>query len=164
MTNTNHHAKAPILSARLLLLSLGWAGAMMASAALNLFLLHRAPDKNTQLLVLFFGLGGLIALPLSAFIVRWMPTNWRVGQKFAFAFITLLLITLGLTSFIFALHFRIYFAQWHDDEYSRRFMFETVFTILSAIYQFLVLALRLYLPLGLVALLGASWGFATKRI
>jgi hypothetical protein len=164
MTDTTYLKNARLRRARLVLLSLGWAAAMMTSAAFNLFLLHRSSDKNTQLLVLFFGLGGLIALPLSAYILRWMPSNWRTGQRFAGAFIVLLLITLGLTSFIFALHFRIYFAQWHDDAYSRRFMFETVFTILSAVYQFLVLALRLYLPLGLVALLGASWAFATKRI
>ncbi len=164
MTNTIHLDHTPKSSARLLSLSLGWAAAMMASAGLNLFLLNRAPDKNTQLLVLFFGLGGLIAFPLTAYLMRWMPLNWRTGQRFACAFIVLLVTTLGLTSFIFALQFRVYFAQWHDNEYSIRLVFETVFTILSAVYQFLVLALRLYLPLGLVALLGASWTFATKRV
>jgi hypothetical protein len=164
MSTDFHIVNAQRRSLKLVLASVLWASAMMTSAIFNLFLLERASDKNTILLVLFFGLGALLAFPLTVTVMRWIPTSWRYGQRFALSFLTLMLLTIGFSAFIFALQFRIYYAQWHDDEYSRRFMFETVFTILSAVYQFLVLALRLYLPFGLLALLGASWGFATKRI
>jgi hypothetical protein len=154
----------PTRGAQSILQSFAWALAMMASAALNLYLLDRSVEKNTQLLVLFFGLGAFIAFPIAKMSLRFVPLRWREGQRFAFTFLTLLFLTIGVTAFIFGLHFRIYFAQWHDDSLSVRLVFETVFTILSAVYQFFVLGLRLYLPFGLIALLGASWAFATKRI
>jgi hypothetical protein len=93
-----------------------------------------------------------------------MAARWRPGPRFALAFLGLSLLTIGMTATIFALHFRAYFAEWHDDELSVRLAFETGFTLAAAVYQFLVLGLRLYLPIGVIALLGASWAFATKRI
>ena len=72
--------------------------------------------------------------------------------------------TVGCTALIFALQFLGYFSQWHDDHASKRLLFETVFTILSACYQFLVLGLRLYIPFGFIALTVAAWGFAQRRI
>jgi hypothetical protein len=151
-------------AARLMVLSIMWALAMMTSAAINLTFQSRVLEAKSGLLVAFFGLGAGLAFPLGIFMLRLVPNHWLRGQKFSAAFICLSLLTIGVTAMIFGLHFRIYFAQWHDDHFSVRLMFETVFTILSAVYQFLVLGLRLYLPLGLIALLGASLAFATKRI
>ncbi len=149
---------------RLIALSCAWALTMMASAIINLFLLDRVVETKSELLVAFFGIGALIAFPMVTWVLKRAPKHWQTGQRFALAFIALSLMTIGVTAMIFALHFRAYFAEWHDDHLSVRLAFETVFTLLSAVYQFLVLGLRLYIPLGLVALLGASWAFATKRI
>jgi hypothetical protein len=149
---------------RLIMLSCAWALMMMASAIINLFLLERVAEAKSELLVAFFGIGAFIAFPVAAWVLRRAPHHWQTGQRFALAFVGLSLVTIGLTALIFALHFRAYFAEWHDDHLSVRLIFETVFTLLSAVYQFLVLGLRLYIPLGLVALLVASWSFATKRI
>ncbi|MGL4490190.1 MAG: hypothetical protein ACRCU5_12185 [Rhizobiaceae bacterium] len=164
MIQVNHTGVAPFSVLRLFLLSCGWALAMMASAIINLYMLDRVAEPKSQLLVIFFGLGALIAFPVIAIVMRRVPMRWTAGQRFALAFIGLSLMTIGITAFIFALHFRAYFAQWHDHELTVRLAFQTVFTILSAIYQFLVLGLRLYIPIGLIALMGASWAFATKRI
>lgn len=164
MKATNTDKLKPTRSATIIGAALLWAIAMTVSAALNLFLLERAVDVKSQLLVLFFACGAFIAYPCAIFILTWVPKHWQNGQRFAISFIIFSLFTIGFTALIFALHFRTYFAQWHDDTFSTRLVFETVFTILSAVYQFFVLALRLYLPFGLIVLLGASWGFATKRI
>ncbi|CDX17454.1 hypothetical protein MPL3356_240031 [Mesorhizobium plurifarium] len=40
---------------------------------------------------------------------------------------------------------------------------EFVFTLLTALYQFVVLGVRLYFPLGFAALVGVSIWFARRR-
>jgi hypothetical protein len=164
MSKTHHTVDAPISRWRPLVFSVGWAGVMILSAATNLVLLERTIDAKLALLLIFFGIGGLLASLIVAALCARLPDRWRMSQRFAFAFVALAILTIGLTAFIFALHFRAYFAEWHDDELSVRLAFETGFTLAAAVYQFLVLALRLYLPIGVIALLGASWAFATKRI
>ncbi len=164
MKYPSRNSGAPLSFGRLMLLSCLWAAAMMLSAAISLYMLERVVERKSELLVTFFGLGGLIAFLIVTLLFRWVPGRWRKGQRFAAAFIGLSLATIGITALIFALHFRAYFAEWHDDHLSIRLAFETTFTIAAAIYQFLVLGLRLYLPLAVIALLGASWAFATKRI
>lgn len=152
------------LSLRLATQSAAWATIMAASAGINLTMLHQPLELRTRAVLVFFWLGGFTAFGLTSSVMRQMPIGWRPGQRFSAALIMLGITTIGLTGLIFAMHFRLYFAQWHDDHLSMRFLFETVFTMLSAVYQFLVLGVRLYLPFGFIALLGASWAFAFKRI
>lgn len=149
---------------RVLSLGTAWGLAMTASAALNLYLLNQSFELRTKLLLVIFFMGGLFGFILTGAVLRFLPSKWKASQRFSAAFLTLLLLTIGFTALIFALHFRAYFAQWHDDHLSIRLMFETAFTLMSAVYQFFVLGLRLYLPVGFIALLGASWAFAFRRI
>lgn len=149
---------------RVLSLGTAWGLAMTTSAALNLYFLNQSYELRTKLLLMIFFSGGLFGFMLTGAALRFSPSKWKASQRFSAAFLTLLLLTIGFTALIFALHFRIYFAQWHDDQLSIRLVFETAFTLMSAVYQFLVLGLRLYLPVGFIALLGASWAFAFQRI
>lgn len=151
--------------ARIFASGLAWAAMMTSSAAIGLFLGRDwvAQGRSLELLAIFFA-GGLLGYMTSRFLLAWLPEGWQPTRRFASAFILIGAATIGITAFIFALQFRAYFAQWHDDEWSRRYMFETVFTILSAMYQFLVLGLRLYMPLGLIGLLAVSYGYAKRRI
>jgi len=116
-------------------MSLAWAALMALSAATGLFFMRDwLADQRAVELIEIFALGGLLAYsPVHVLLAR-LPGAWTPGQRFAAAFILLALMTIGLTAFLFALQFRSYFAQWHDHEWSRRYVFETVFTILSAIY------------------------------
>ena len=49
--------------------------------------------------------------------------------------------------------FRDYFSTWHAPVTTKLGANEFVFTVASGVYQFLVLGVRLFLPLGLPALL-----------
>lgn len=148
----------------LMLGTIAWSAVNTLSVIASLAMQGRGIASNADKLVLIFSLGAALAYPLSRVLLYFTPHKWQPTQRFAAAFITLCGMTVGLTALLFAYQFQQYYAQWHDDHFSKRLVFETVFTILSACYQFLVLALRNYFPIGLIGLLGASWLFAIKRI
>jgi hypothetical protein len=145
-------------------IALLWAALMVIGAAIHLYFRELSLDSKTDLLILFFGIGGLLGYGFARALLVFIPKSWTTTQRFAAAFLSFSLLTIGFTALAFALQFRIYFAQWHDDEFSKRLILETIFTMLSAVYQFLVLGLRLYLPIGIAALFGLSTLFALKRI
>ena len=68
-----------------------------------------------------------------------------------------------MTSAIFAVIFRQYYAQWHGDPFTRIWLVQLVFTTASALYQFAVLGIRLYLPVGVIFLFAASWLLADRH-
>ena len=148
----------------LLLGAVAWSAMNTLSAIVSLAMQGRGFAPNAGLLVLIFTVGAALAYPLSRALLYFTPDKWLPTQRFAAAFIVLCGSTVGITAMLFAYQFQDYYSQWHDDHLSKRLIFETVFTMLSACYQFLVLALRNYFPVGFIALLGASWLFAAKRI
>ncbi|MGB8817176.1 MAG: hypothetical protein WCC66_04555 [Rhizobiaceae bacterium] len=121
-------------------------------------------EPQAQRLIGIFAAGALAAYPVARSILCLVPNRWRKGQRFAAAFILFGAATVGFTSLFFALDFLAYFAEWHDDHLSVQRVFQTLFTVMSAFYQFLVLGLRLYLPVGVIALFGAATGFALRRL
>jgi hypothetical protein len=148
----------------LLLGTIAWSAINTLSVIVSLAMQGRGFASNTDKLVLIFGLGAWLAYPLARALLYFTPDKWLPTQRLAAAFVILCGATVGVTALLFAYQFQEYYSQWHDDHLSKRLLFETVFTILSACYQFLVLALRNYFPIGLIGLLGASWLFAVKRI
>lgn len=76
--------------------------------------------------------------------------------------ISLVSSTLIFTSLIFALQYRIFYAQWHEPAFSRIWFFQQLFTSLGAAYQFAVLGSRLYLPAGPLFLLAASYALLRR--
>jgi hypothetical protein len=72
-------------------------------------------------------------------------------------------VTIGLTALAYAIQYRLYYSEWHDDPFTIRWIFEVGFTTLAAMYQFAVMGMSLFLPLGLVALLAAGLWFARQR-
>lgn len=142
-----------------------WAAAMAATGAASLLWTRDwALDGQARLLIGIFAAGGLIGFPAARLLLGMVPDRWTSTRRFSSAFILIGAATVGFTALFFALQFRAYYAQWHSDHASTRLLFETVFTILSAFYQFLVLGLRLYIPFGLLALIVAAWAYAQRRI
>jgi hypothetical protein len=145
--------------------TVAWAAAMAATAAAALLWTRGwALDGHAGLLTGIFAAGGVLGYPTARLLLALVPGRWSASQRFSSAFILIGAGTVGFTALIFALQFINYYSQWHDDHASKRLLFETVFTILSACYQFLVLGLRLYIPFGLLALIAASWAYAQRRI
>ena len=166
MTKSGSQLSRPRVGlARIAVWALVWALAMAASCAVSLLWTRGwALDVQVQLLMGIFTVGGLFGFVTARLLLGLVPDGWTMARRFSSAFILIGAATVGCTALIFALQFLAYFSQWHDDHASKRLLFETVFTILSACYQFLVLGLRLYIPFGFIALTVAAWGFAQRRI
>ena len=150
---------------RLAITALLWGILVTASACVGLILMRGwEVDGRTRELLLIVLAGAISGFCLARFLLMWLPQQWQTSQRFAAAFILIGGATVGTTALLFGLQFRLYFAQWHDSEWSKLFWNETIFTILSAVYQYLVLGLRLYIPLGLIGLIALSYGYAKRRI
>jgi hypothetical protein len=122
---------------------------------------HMLPPATIRVLVIFAG-GAALAAPLSLWLTTLLRhKNWH--SIFAAAFVSLSLTTVTITALIFAFDFWWYFSHWHGAVFSRLWTNQFIFTFASAIYQFLVSGLRLYLPFDLIALVLASL-WASKRM
>ncbi len=138
----------------------GWALLMAASAALNLRLAGWESRSATATIVALFALGGALAFPLGLTGARLLSLGRPVQPAFAAAFVSFTIATLGVTAGLYALQYRSYYAQWHAPAFSVTWCLQLVFTTLAALYQFAVLGLRLYFPVGFLALLALSGWFA----
>lgn len=141
--------------------SLLWAAAMAASAAVSLWLYDRIDAPSLPAIVILFAIGGAVAFA-PAVTISGLIGSVRHDTRFAAVFVALTVTTIGITALSYALHFRFYFTQWHADPFTVQWAFEFGFTIAAALYQFAVLGLRLYFPLGLVALFAISLWFANR--
>jgi hypothetical protein len=140
-----------------------WAVAMGASALVNLLLDDwETPEKIRTVSLLFAG-GGALAFPVGLFAARLVSQGRHWEVAFAAAFVCLAAATIGLTGGLFALQYRSYYAEWHAPAFTLTWAFQFVFTMLVALYQFVVLGIRLYFPLGFAALFAASVWFARQR-
>jgi hypothetical protein len=140
-----------------------WAAVMALSAWYGVSALDWETRVRITRIVLLFAAGAFVAFPLGILVARMLAGRRSREVAFAAAFLCLAAATVGITSLIFAFDYRTYYAEWHDDEFSIRLIFEITFTTLSAVYQFAVLGVRLYFPIGFLGLFVASWWFARQR-
>lgn len=146
-----------------LLGALLWAVAMGASALTGLWLDNWETPEKIRFVVLLFAMGAAIAFPIGLFAARLISLDRQAEVAFAAAFVCLLGATLAFTGGLLALQYRSYYAEWHAEAFTVRWAFELVFTSLTALYQFVVLGIRLYFPLGFIALAIASVWFARQQ-
>ncbi|MBC7150061.1 MAG: hypothetical protein H5U22_11820 [Rhizobium sp.] len=133
-----------------------WGLLIAFSVTFSAYGLHRLPGNHRAIVLgLYFtgaALGWIAALPLVRFASLARPPETR----FAAAFLFLGAGTAVLTALLFALHYRQFYAQWHQPFGTVIWFFQFAFTSASAVYQFAVLGIRHYLPFGLILLIGAS--------
>ena len=139
-----------------------WGVAMGGSALANLLAAWETPDR-IRFVALLFGLGGLLAFPVGLTLARLVSRGRDWETAFAAAFVSLLAATLAFTGGLFALQYRSYYAEWHAPAFTLTWAFEFAFTMATALYQFVVLGVRLYFPLGFATLVGVSIWFARQR-
>jgi hypothetical protein len=136
--------------------ALGWGLLMAGTAFLSLKMQGRAENFHLEWILAVFFAGGLAAwllvLPVARFLTRRRTTETRFSAHFAL----LSLGTIVVTAVFFALDYRLFYAQWHHPPGTRIWVYQFVFTSAGAIYQFLVMGLGLYLPVGLPLVAGAS--------
>lgn len=137
-----------------------WGLVMGASAWLKLELEGWQTEQSVRSVALIFFAGGLLAYPLA--LAAAALVSPRPQSRFSAALIALTALSAGAAALIYGLQYRIYYSQWHGEPFSVGWMYQTVFTVAAGVYQFLVLGLRLYFPLGFMALLAASYWFARR--
>lgn len=136
--------------------ALVWALAMLASSLAGIWFFEGGISGKKALLGAIFFVAGLVAWPFALFFARLIALGCGAAWRFAASFISLFGMSAGFTALIFSQQYRSYYAQWHHPFLSRMGMNQFVETSASAVYQFLVLGIRLYFPLGIVFFLLAS--------
>ncbi len=139
-----------------------WGAAMALSALSGLYLRLRLETGHLPLVLALFFAGGLLGWAVSLPLLRPFMRRWRAERRFAAVLLVLTCATILATAGLFALQYRIFYAQWHADFGSRIWMYQFLFTSAGAVYQFLVMGLRLYLPVGLALLLAVSLFLARR--
>lgn len=143
--------------------ALGWGAAMALSAQASLWLSNAAMTSHYWSLTALVFAGAALAWPPSLAAFRFMSFGRTRETAFAAAFLCLTVLTIGITAVIFAVIYRQFYAQWHGDPLTKLWVIQLVFTVASALYQFAVMGLRLYLPLGIGFLFAASWVLARSH-
>lgn len=139
-----------------------WGLMMMASAVTALFLRNRLETHHAiELAVLYFA-GGLLSWPFMLPLARFFAHRRRIETRFAAFFVCLIAGTMLMTAFLFSMDYRYFYSRWHAPFGSLTWMFQFMVTGASSVYQFLVLGMRLFLPLGLVCLLATSYALARR--
>ncbi|MER9074725.1 hypothetical protein NKH80_18225 [Mesorhizobium sp. M0904] len=140
-----------------------WAMAMGASALLNLLQYNWETPAKIRFVSLLYAAGGALAFPIGLFLARLVSLGRHWEIALAAAFVCLLAATIVFTGGLFGLQYRSYYVQWHAPAFTITWVFQFVFTMLTALYQFVVLGIRLYFPLGFIALAVASVWFARQQ-
>lgn len=108
-----------------------------------------------------FGAGGLFAFAPALAIAGVIADNGQ-ERRFAAAFLAFSILTVGITALLYALHFRIFISEPQATLLTFDWFFELGFTIGASAYLFAALALRYFIPVGLVALFVASFWYANR--
>lgn len=140
-----------------------WGAMMLISALAALRLEHgRSLNAQTgQILAIYFT-GAYIAYAIARPALAIATARFALPWRFLFAIIVLTGLTLGATAGVLALDYRAYYSEWHSDFFSIGWFYQQAYTILGSTYQYLVIGTRLYLPLGPLFLVAASWWLARK--
>jgi hypothetical protein len=129
-----------------------WGLVMALSALVALYLRNGAETSHLSSILLLFFLGGLISWPFALMLGRFGAIGRGRETRFAAFFLCLTIGTIAATAFLFALDYRAFYARWHAPFGTRIWAYQFTFTSASAVYQFAVMGVRLYLPLGFAAL------------
>jgi hypothetical protein len=137
-----------------------WALVMTASALVGTWSQGWLSPEKFEAVAKLYALGAALAFPIGLTAARFAALGRPPQAAFAAAFLGLSLATVGITGALFALDYRNYYATWHEDFLTITWAFQFVFTAAAALVQFAVLGVRLFFPIGFVALFLASLWFA----
>jgi hypothetical protein len=149
------HTKERILR-RTLLQALAWGALMALAVYASLQVTIAAKTSHLGALLLIYFAGGALAFPPAIAMAQRISRGKRAEARFSAAFLCLGGLTLMATAVLMALVYRLFLAPWHAETGFGPMLFDFLFGIASALYQFAVLGIRNLIPLGLVFLVIAS--------
>jgi hypothetical protein len=137
-----------------------WALVMAASAVTAVWRDGWETDAKFATIAVLFGAGAALAFPVGLTLARFASSGRSAERSFAAYFLGLSLSTIGFTAAIYALDYRQYYSAWHEEMFTVTWILQFFFTAAVALLQFAVLGIRLFFPLGFIALFVASLWFA----
>lgn len=140
-----------------------WGVAMAGSALSALYLRNGFLTSHLTALTLVYLFGGILAWLVMVPFANRVAGHRPPSARFAAFFLALSLGTVAMTAFLFAMDYRWFYARWHAPFGSLVWIFQLLFTGASAVYQFAVLGLTLFLPFGLFFLIAASTYLARPK-
>jgi hypothetical protein len=126
---------------------------MGLSACFSLWLHYRLVNLYSDKIIILFVMGAFVSFPFSLFFADFFSVGRRTETRFAAAFLSLSVCTIAMTAFIFSQQYRLFYTEWRDGMSFAFWLKETIPASASAVYQFLVSGVRLYLPFGLIQLI-----------
>ncbi len=136
-----------------------WATFAGAGAFLNIR--HWETASHQAEVTTLFVLGGFTAFAPALFAARFLSGRRADATgRFAAMFLSLALATTGITALLFGLEYRTYYAEWHAETFSYVWGLQLFFTMANALYQFAVIGMRFYFPIGFAAIFVFSLWFA----
>tara|TARA_R110000751_G_scaffold146094_7_gene249800 strand:- start:30037 stop:30567 length:531 start_codon:yes stop_codon:yes gene_type:complete len=142
--------------------ALFWGCAMALSLYAGLeVMMGGFTSHRTALIALYFA-GGTIAFPMALYTARFLGLRRPAEVRFASAFVCLIVATIAFTSGLYAIIYWNFYASWAGDFLSIAWAYQLAFTTASALFQFAVIGLRYFLPVGLVCLIATSFWIAKR--
>ncbi len=141
----------------LLLQSILWGIAMAMSATVSLWFSNDLLTSHLTIILLMFFTTSIVGYMLAMLAVRLFVNTTRFETRFAGYFLFLIIMTIGCNALFYCLSYWSFYSQWHAPILSRTWVWQFFFTNIGALYQFAVLGLLLYLPLGLIFLTITSY-------
>lgn len=142
--------------------SLGWAILMAASAAWSITRSAWVMGPDPIRVIALFAAGGFVSFVPAAFLCR-LARPKRTEARLAAWLFSLTVITVVATGLFHAANFRLTAFAAHSAPFSPGWFIETGFIMAGAFYQFLVLGMRMFFPLGFLALLAIATFQAQRR-
>ncbi|GAC1041009.1 hypothetical protein thsrh120_10130 [Rhizobium sp. No.120] len=136
--------------------AIGWGAAMVVSVLAALYLRNGLLTNHFSALTFIYFFGAALSWPALIPLIRRFTRRRPTGARFAAFFLALSIGTVAMTAFLFAMDYRWFYSRWHAPFGSLIWIFQFLFTSASAVYQFAVLGLTLFLPFGLLCLIVVS--------
>lgn len=125
---------------------------MTLSAGFSLWLSNGLLTSHLSTILLMSFATSIVGYMLAMLAVRCFVKRKNFETRFAGYFFFLIVMTIGCNVLFFCLNYWFFYSQWHAPFLSKTWAWQFVFTNIGALYQFAVLGLLLYLPLGLIFL------------
>ncbi len=139
-----------------------WAIAMAASVAFGLLADGWQSPAKIATVAAMFAAGAAVAFPLAYATAEFVAGARRFEVRFAAAFLAFTTVTIAVTSAFYVFDYRDYYATWHANALTITWAYQQIFTTAGALVQFAFSGVRLYFPVGFIALLVVSFWFARR--
>ncbi|GES48581.1 hypothetical protein Rhsp01_01260 [Rhizobium sp. NBRC 114257] len=136
--------------------AIGWGSVMAVSALAALYVRNGLLTSHLGALTLVYFFGGALSWPVLVPLTQRFARQRPTSARFAAFFLALSIGTAAMTALLFAMDYRWFYSRWHAPFGSLIWIFQFLFTGASAVYQFAVLGLTLFLPFGLLCLTAVS--------